>query len=439
MKAKVLLVKLDKPSGGASRLSCSEPIGICYIAAWLQAHGIGCRLAHVFDAPVEGSVRKHISEYRPDIVGFSVRNFNFEASRSCITMLRREFPTIRVALGGECITEGNAADLGQKSNADLLVIGDGETSFLAYASGSAPHRIPGVAYRTDAGTYRLSGKPTHCIALPDLPMMVRDDLPMHRYSTEAFPGKRYATIHAQRGCRYRCTFCHTANRYNQPASRTVQQILDEIDFLIAEYSIEALAIWDEDFFAHPGRAEAIARGLIDRGSPVAWQTFMKLTDLRKRAVRDLLPVLRRAGYIRAVIGLESFLPETLRRYQKAGGPDFEGLCLRLTENDILLCPAYIIGAPHETCDDIQYGLDRLRRLHYDHGVLMDLPYVAFITPFPGTGVFEEYSRNGLILDDDWSHYDGEHVVVKSECPPKTLLELRNAFYAQFYGTSVQER
>ena len=263
--------------------------------------------------------------------------------------------------------------------------------------------------------------------------MLRDGLPMDQYRSEAFPGQRYATMHTQRGCRYRCTFCHTAGRYAEPYSRSTAQMFEEVEFLVNTHHIEAVAIWDEDFFADPGRVRVIAQGLIDRGSPVKWHSFMKLTDLQKPQIQDMLALLRRSGYIRAVIGLESFLPSTLRSYHKAGGGNVEELCYQLAENNILLCPAYIIGAPHETYEDIRYGLERLGRLAYDYGIRMDLPYVPFITPFPGTELYDEYSRKGLIIDLDWSHYDGEHVVVKSKCPPDKLKELRDTFYDGFYG------
>lgn len=431
-RTKTLLVKVDKPPGGPSRLSYSEPIGICYIAAVLRQHGLESRLCHLFNESAENELRGVIEEYRPEIVGFSVRNFNLGWTRRCLDMVRREFPSIRICVGGEVVTEELYGHLGRLLEADIFMIGEGETSFLQYASGASPASISGVAFRAADGQYRLSGQPTHCIPPARLPMMVRQGLPMEQYSADAFPGRRYATMHAQRGCRYHCTFCHTAGRYLEPQSRTVAQILDELDHLATEYQVEAVAIWDEDFFADPQRVRAIAQGLVDRGSPVEWHSFMKLTDLRKPAIREMLPLLRSSGYVRAVVGLESFLPATLQGYRKGNGGTAEELCRHLAENDILLCPAYIIGAPHETSRDVEYGLERLRRLSYDHSIRMDLPYVAFITPFPGTALYDQYSQKGLILDDDWSHYDGEHVVVASACPPERLVELRDAFYDDFY-------
>lgn len=434
-RGRTLLVKLDKPPGGPSRLSYSEPIGICYIAAVLRQHGLDCRLCHLFEETAEARLREVIQDYRPDIVGFSVRNFNLSWSRACLDMVRREFPTIRIAVGGECVTEDLFDHLGTLLDADVFMIGDGETSFLQYASGAEPSVIPGVAFKTDPGRYCLSGRPTHCVHPARLPMMSREGLPMDQYSAEAFPGKRYATMHAQRGCRYRCAFCHTAFRYSAPHSRTVAQILEEVDYLVSEYGTEAIAIWDEDFFADPRRVRAVAQGLVERGSPVQWHSYMKITDLRKPEVQDMLPLLRLSGYIRAIVGLESFVPATLREYRKANGEDVEEVCKRLKEHDILLCPTYIIGEPHETAEDIRQGLDRLLRLSYDPGIRMDLPYIAIITPFPGTELYDEYFRKGLIFDHDWTHYDGEHVVVRGECSPHELLELRDSFYDRFYGTS----
>ena len=428
---RVLLMKLDKPPGGYQQLSYSEPIGICYLAAFLRQHKIDCHLHHCFYDNPMAQLKQVIAEHQPDIVGFSLRCFNYSATLESIRMVQEEFSEIKLALGGEVITAENAIHLAKKTGVDVAFIGDAEHSFLAFVTGKNISRIPALAYRTTNGNYVQTSEYPHCINIARLPMMLRDGLPIDQYRSEAFPGKRYATMHVQRGCRYRCTFCHTANRYDRVSSRTVSQILDEIENLVIRSRVEALAIWDEDFFADLDRVNMIVEGLVERNYPIQWQTFMKLTDLENPALINLLPKLRRSGYIRAVVGLESFLPTTLKNYHKLGRSNPEDICVQLTENDIILCPAYIIGAPHETSDDIAYGLERLRRLRYDHDIMMDLPYVSFITPFPGTGVYEEYSRKGLIIDSDWSHYDGEHVVVRSNCTPEKLVELREQFYEEF--------
>jgi radical SAM superfamily enzyme YgiQ (UPF0313 family) len=204
-----------------------------------------------------------------------------------------------------------------------------------------------------------------------------------------------------------------------------------------QYQTEALAIWDEDFFANVERARRLSKALVERGAPVEWHTYMKLTDLGNPELVQILPLLRKSGYVRAVIGLESFIPETLKHYHKAGVPDVAESLQSLSNHGIRICPSYIIGAPEENEDLVQYGLDHLLMLR-DRGIHMDLPYISFITPFPGTPLYKEYSDKGLLLDDNWDHYDGEHVVVKSKCLPERLVELRDEFYHEVYGGLSEE-
>ena len=437
MAERVLLVKIDKTAGGPQRLSFSEPIGICYVSSYLMERGIECRLLHLIRDTARQDLLNAAQECNPTVIGFSVRNFNFNATCACIADVRGVMPDVAIYIGGECVTWQNAATLAEKAGADLAVVSDAEESTFAYLSGRAPEKIPGIAYRTPLGRYARSSIPPQRMDPATLPRMNREGLPMHDYSAEAFPGKKYATMHAQRGCRYKCTFCHTAERYDAclPRSRTHAQIMDEIDHLTVHHQIEALAIWDEDFFADIDRAGRLATALVDRGSPVRWHTFMKLTDLKSPKLREILPVLRESGYIRAVVGLESFIPQTLRHYHKAGGPNVEESLKYLSDHRITVCPSYIIGEPDETEKDIAYGLDHLLRLR-ERGIQMDLPYVAFITPFPGTPLYSEYRSNGLLLDENWDHYDGENVIVKSQCSPERLLELRDEFYRNFYGGSA---
>ena len=41
---------------------------------------------------------------------------------------------------------------------------------------------------------------------------------------------------------------------------------------------------------------------------------------------------------------------------------------------------------------------------------IDLPRFAILTPFPGTPLFRQLKDEGRILTEDWSLYDGQHVV-----------------------------
>ena len=53
------------------------------------------------------------------------------------------------------------------------------------------------------------------------------------------------------------------------------------------------------------------------------------------------------------------------------------------------------------------------------GVAMDKPSLAVMTPFPGTRMYEQYSREGRILSRNWDLYDMNHVVFQ---PRKMTVE-----------------
>lgn len=433
---RVMLVKLDKPPGGIQHLSFSEPIGLCYLAAILKRNHIECCIVHVANQ-FEGNkqeILERLSEYKPDIVGFSVRNFNFKQTSDIIQIIRNKYRDIRIVLGGEVITTESAIDLASNTHADMAVIGDGEHSFLDYVKGKNPQNIPNIIYNDGTGNYITTPRTPEFIDVAELPMMCRDGLPMDKYTSELFKKRKYATMHVQRGCRYRCSFCTTSSRYSCPGvtSRTIDQILDEIKHLVDHYDVDSISIFDEDFFALPGRVELIANELIQQNIKISWQTYMNIKDLKAAKIRHLLPLLKESGYTRAFIGLESFIPKTMKRYNKSVNHQTEELLHKLTDNGIILCPTYIIGEPHETMDEVQYGLDRLLAMRDQFGILIDFPYVSFITPFFGTKIYDDYKSNGLIIDEDISHYDGEHVVVKSKCSTDDLLRLRDNFYQMFY-------
>jgi len=430
---RILLAKADKPAGGTEQLSLSEPVGICYIASTLRQHGFDCRLSHFLMSDGFEPLREAIVDFHPDVVGFSVRLFNFQATASLARTLRREFRGIAVVLGGECFTEENALTLASSAGADAVFLGDAEDTLLDYVSGVPPSRIPGVAFKNGDGAYVLSSSTWPTVDVRRLPQMVRDGLPQTRYSSSSYPGAKYATIHAQRGCRFQCSFCQTPHRRGRTVSRSVNQILDEIDHLVGTYGIEALSIWDEDFFADTKRVKGLVDGLLRRGSPLRWQSFMAMSDLASPAVAAMLPSLRESGYTNAFVGLETFCERTLRRYNKAVFRDAERLLFRLADNDITLGPMYIIGASDETYSDMRSGLERLLHLR-SVGVRMISPYVSFLVPWPGTPVYQQCAGAGLIVDHDWSHYDGSHVVVRCKnCEADRLVELREWFYDEFYG------
>ncbi|MGQ9662662.1 MAG: hypothetical protein ACUVWX_10065, partial [Kiritimatiellia bacterium] len=76
----------------------------------------------------------------------------------------------------------------------------------------------------------------------------------------------------------------------------------------------------------------------------------------------------------------------------------------------------LIGLLGETRDTIRRTIETIRRIRP-----LTLQ-VAVVTPYPGTPLFDEVKRQGLLLTEDWSQYTGFNVVVRTADLSKEDLE-----------------
>jgi anaerobic magnesium-protoporphyrin IX monomethyl ester cyclase len=66
----------------------------------------------------------------------------------------------------------------------------------------------------------------------------------------------------------------------------------------------------------------------------------------------------------------------------------------------------IVGNPDDTREAIEANLAFARRY-------VDWPYIQHPTPYPRTPMSRQFRDDGLIVDDDMSHYDGTTAVVRT--------------------------
>jgi radical SAM superfamily enzyme YgiQ (UPF0313 family) len=65
---------------------------------------------------------------------------------------------------------------------------------------------------------------------------------------------------------------------------------------------------------------------------------------------------------------------------------------------------FVFGFDHDTPLTLEETVEFVSEVN------IDLPRYAVLTPFPGTPLFQRLKQEGRILTEDWSLYDGQHVV-----------------------------
>ncbi|HET7622449.1 MAG TPA: cobalamin-dependent protein, partial [Gemmatimonadaceae bacterium] len=200
------------------------PNGIACVAAALDDAGYDVRVLDLcFARHPHDAARRAARDFRPDVVGLSVRNIDnsdLVALRhytpeavGILGALREAAPHAQVIAGGAAFGVAPAS-LFETLGVDYAVAGDGERATVAImdslAAGRTPGAIPGVV-RRDGQKIELT--PAGGGAAPDTSL---DSLPathMQRWLDLRAYERRGGTVPIQtkRGCVFKCIYCTYLN------------------------------------------------------------------------------------------------------------------------------------------------------------------------------------------------------------------------------------
>lgn len=399
--------------GGAMRYF-PEHLGTAFLRTVLRRAGIDSRQYLPKRNPSLAGFADFLRESTPRIVGLTVYESNMNASRALVQVVRETLPGTVIAVGGPNATftpEETLSLLG----ADVCLRGAGEGTIVpiverVLGSGSASMRfpdllrdVPNLVMRAANTTYHtplenLSSFPAKSFAtLDDIPSPFQDGV----VST---PDIGYLTA---RGCNQHCTYCSfAALSGHRVAFHSVERVLDDLAALEALLHRTPgrhpdIQIFDDTFTLATERARRICEGIIERGIRLR----LACVTRGDRVTRDLLRLMRRAGFIGIAFGLESAVPGVLRTIGKvcapssAGDPDFERerqyldrfrTAVRSAQRCGLDVTVSVIGGlPGETLEDFRATLEFVQSLKvraYSHNLL---------NLYPGTPLYEQRREFGL--------------------------------------------
>lgn len=384
-----------------------EHLGLMSIKAYAEAEGLpvqtlNAMVAGHHDLEQTWQAMLALTEHDgpPEIVGFSDIN-TFEEVVWLARRCRRAWPDSKIVFGNTFATLNYERVLRTYDCFDYVVLGEGELSFLALAravlSGGTLERVPGLARRGDGGgvcTNHMSA-----LDLDALPWPARDELPA------VLAAGFSAAVFSSRGCPYRCTFCGTGATSalmgrDTYRLKSVENVVDEIEFLVRDFGIEFLCISDDLFISKHARmqerAVSFANEILRRGIHVAF-----MIDARVDSVVDLgvFALLRQAGLRRVFMGIESGSYEQLvkykKRYLRADG-DAAAQIRALADLGIEVIPGAITFHPTVTPDELRETV----RLVKATGYLSPRKLLDHITPYAGTPLHAEYAASGY-LTKEW--------------------------------------
>lgn len=404
---KVILINPPFKFNQYSFTSKQYPVNLGYLASILLKENF---YVEIWDYSVEKftieKFRERIKSTNPKIVGFSSITPSIKNSHKIANIIKKISKEIIIVVGAAHITALPDETLKEFPDFDLGVSGEGEETFLEvvryciYNEGKLED-IKGIVYR-DRDDIKVNEKRKLIPDLDSIPFPNRE-LVDHRLYKSTHPTKiivrsekNINEILTARGCPYQCSFCagHEVFQYTT-RFRSAENVIREIEECKNKFKTNHITFLDNVFTLNKERVKIICSYLRDNNFTFDCNSRVDTID------EELVYLMKESGCEKISFGIESGnnrilnfinkgtniskIKETINLVKKAGIPVVEGTA--------------ILGShPTETKDEVKETVSLLHNLDLDYVV------VNVIVPYPGSPIYYEMKKRGLIKNKDWDKY-----------------------------------
>lgn len=206
------------------------------------------------------------------------------------------------------------------------------------------------------------------------------------------------SIQFSSGCPYQCEFCDIPGLYGRiPRLKTPEQVLGELDTLLAQGVNNAVYFVDDNFIANRRAVKALLPHLID------WQrrngyaiSFACEATLNIARTPEILAMMREAGFDTIFCGIETPEPEALKAMSKQHNmmvPILEGVDT-LNQYGMEVVSGIILGLD---TDDLGSGRRILEFIEASHIPMLT---INLLQALPKTPLWDRLARTGRLIHDD---------------------------------------
>lgn len=382
---KILLI--SPPAYGLKDKLAYPPLGLLYLASNLEGEYF-----------IEVKNMVNLSEdirYDYDIFGVSIHgNASYEPAKAIMSKLREMNQKALIVTGGSFPT--NMAEFVLKNTeADIVVIGEGERTFSCICRGDNSRDIKGIAYKDAQGIY-LNAPQELIKDLNTLKFPARHLLPRYMIRHEGkvhHSDKPATTIFATRGCVYNCTFCDTNLWRRRWRTRSPENIIAEIEEVIRDYDIH--------WFRFPDDSLNIDKGWFAKFCSKLARCNIEWTMLSRSDKVDLetLKLMKTSGCREVFFGFESGSQKLLDMMKKNITVEQNIRAVELCrEAGITSCAYMMFGFPGEDEKTVEETKQFLLKARPDKSRL------AQFIPIPGSDVWRNPDRYKVRLKENFSEH-----------------------------------
>ena len=386
------------------------PFGLMYIASVLerQGHAVSIRelpSPHVanYRNAAQGLVA-YLRKEDPDIVGITCMASQCGEVRSLIGAMR-DPGGIRASIIVGGVHPSFMPDEVMGWGCDYVVLNEGEETIVelteAIQGKISICAVKGIYYR-DTGGVRTTGSRLPIRDIDTIPFPAYHLIDQRRFTERKGEVRglwlRSGWIITSRGCPSSCTFCSAHRMFGkQMRFRSLDTVFEEIRMLVVRFGIQAFAIVDDTFTVNRERVFEFSRRIRREFPGLIWNCQARVNFFSEEMAR----VLKESNCVQVDFGVESGSQRVLDRLRK-------GITIEDTIRSFQACrkvglrtlATVMVGNPDEELEDLKKTGELLRKIRPDFSA------AYFATPFPGTEMYEDAKRKGLIAGDEcgWNQF-----------------------------------
>ena len=231
-------------------------------------------------------------------------------------------------------------------------------------------------------------------------------------------------ISTSRGCPFRCDFCY--NSCEGYKSLYINRPIEDVITDIKAIGKQHIMFIDDNFIGNPKWTLEFVRAIRPMG--LKWNAAVSVNIID---MLDLLDEMAISGCESLFIGFESLNENALSNVHKSQNNirKYEILVEEIHKRGIMINASFVFGLDNDDVRTFKTTLDWIVKNK------IETVTSHILTPFPGTMVYDEFVKDGRIIDYDFSKYNTANVVFK----PKNMTpeELYNGYiwiYKQIYST-----
>lgn len=314
-----------------------------------------------------------------DIFFYSLTTINYGETIRTVSEIRKEYPNAKHIAGGihvnlyteECLKIFDSVCVGEGDNKIVEIMNDAKINDLK--------KVYIEEELLDVNKYPFPNRKF----LPKAAIVEKGTL------NDPYKDLLGTSVLLSRGCPFKCDFCANLIQ-SKPRYRTAELIEEEINYLKTNYNISSLAIKDDNILLSNIKQMEKIMSSIARTN-LKWRGNCRANGIS----REIVKMAKDAGCVDLAIGLESVCQNVLNNINKRIDiEESKTFFSYLNEFEIGIRLNVIMGLPGEPKDIVE------KTIKYIEDVKPSSVLASILTPIPGSAIYKNPDKFGIILDND---------------------------------------